>query len=510
MKPKKSIVSARRLPRLPLILLALLLCRPMAADAQRTLSLDECRSLALDNNKELGISRVTRSMAVDARKAARTDYLPKVDVVSAYQLSSKEISLLSKDQKNTLNHLGDGISSQLSGDLSTTLPNLVQQGVISAQQAQSLAGVAEQLAPGLASSLNAAGQQLRKDFRSNNRNLWATDVMVRQPLFMGGAIKAENKIADINVRMADANIDLKNQSTLYDVDNAYWLVVSLRQKQLLAQRYLELVRKLHDDVSKMLSQGIATRANELRVAVRVNEAELTQTQVDDGLVLARMNLCQICGIDLNTDFRLEDEDNLEMETSDADNTPVTEAWNDQRPELKLLRESVELSRQNTVITRAAFLPQLIATGGYFFSTPNVYNSYQNKVDGMFHVGVTLRLPVWNWGEGHHKVRAAKAATAMAQLELEDVQEKIELQVSQAKFRLDEAFKKYNMATSNMASAEENLRSANVGFREGVMEETDVMEAQTAWQSAQSQRIDAQVDVKMAQVNLRKAMGTLNK
>lgn len=38
--------------------------------------------------------------------------------------------------------------------------------------------------------------------------------------------------------------------------------------------------------------------------------------------------------------------------------------------------------------------------------------------------------------------------------------------------------------------------------------TEVMAAQTAWQQAQSQKIDAQIDVKLSQVGLQKALGTL--
>ena len=97
---------------------------------------------------------------------------------------------------------------------------------------------------------------------------------------------------------------------------------------------------------------------------------------------------------------------------------------------------------------------------------------------------------------------------MARLELADTQEKINLQVAQNRFKVKEARKRLAMAEKNIASAEENLRCAQVGFREGVMESTDVLAAQTAWQQAQSQKIDAQVEVKLAQVGLEKALGIL--
>ena len=57
--------------------------------------------------------------------------------------------------------------------------------------------------------------------------------------------------------------------------------------------------------------------------------------------------------------------------------------------------------------------------------------------------------------------------------------------------------------------EENLRYADRGFKEGVIPVSNVMEAQTAWLSAQSDNIDAQIDMKLAQAYLQKAMGTLD-
>lgn len=477
--------------------------------AQHVLTLDSCRSLALSGNKQLGISQVNRNMAENLRSAARTDYLPKVDAVGTYQLTSREVSLLSKSQQNSLNHLGTNISNALQNDLSSALPSLVEQGTITAEQAQNLSNLSAQLSPSMASALNKAGQNLRKDLRTNNRNLFAADVIIRQPLYMGGAIKATNRVADININMADDNIDLTTQNTIYEVDQAYWMVVSLRQKQILADQYLALVVKLHDDVAKMLEQGVATKANELKVAVRVNEAEMQQTQVEDGLVLARMNLCWICGIALDSDIHLADEDKTDLIASYGEYTHGNGVDYDRRPELRLLKNTVELSKQNTIIIRAAFFPQVLATGGYFVSNPNVLNSYRKNFSGLFHAGVTLRLPLWNWGEGKHKTRASKATTLIAQMELDDMKEKVDLQVEQAEFRMKEAYKKLNMATHNLSSAEENLRCANVGFKEGMMQTADVMEAQTAWQSARSQKIDAEIDVRMARVNLYKTMGILN-
>ena len=81
-------------------------------------------------------------------------------------------------------------------------------------------------------------------------------------------------------------------------------------------------------------------------------------------------------------------------------------------------------------------------------------------------------------------------------------------MSQSQFKVNEANKKLEMARKSTERAEENLRTANLGFQEGVISTTTVMEAQTAWLQAQSQKIDAEIDVKLSQVNLQKALGTL--
>ena len=127
---------------------------------------------------------------------------------------------------------------------------------------------------------------------------------------------------------------------------------------------------------------------------------------------------------------------------------------------------------------------------------------------MWNIGVMMRIPLWNWGDVMYKVRASKGATTIAKLELEDAREKIELQVNQSNFRVKEANKKLEMAQANTKKADENLRTANLGFSEGVISSTTVMEAQTAWLQAQSQKIDAEIDVKLSQVNLQKALGVL--
>jgi outer membrane protein TolC len=301
---------------------------------------------------------------------------------------------------------------------------------------------------------------------------------------------------------------LQLQSTIYTVDQAYWQVVSLRHKKKLAEAYLELVKKLDTDVSKMIDEGVATRSEGLSVKVKVNEAEMQVTQVNDGLVLSKMLLCQLCGLPLDEQILLPEEtqENLVVDTTVQ---PVDVAAGiANRPEMRMLQNTVDLSRQATNLLKAGNLPQVALVGGYTITNPSVFNGFEKKFGGMWNVGVLVRIPIWNWGDVAYKVRASKGATAIANLEMADAREKMELQINQSQFRVNEAFKKLEMARTNIERADENLRMANLGFQEGVIQSTTVMEAQTAWLQAQSQKIDSEINLKLSQVNLQKATGTL--
>ncbi len=485
-----------------------LLSFTMLASAQTVLSLDSCRAMALRNNKQLNATKLKQEIAKNVRKATRTKYLPKVDAVGGYEFTSKEISLLNKDQKAAFGNLGTNVATSLGSNMSEALTSLASKGLISAQTASDIGTMLQSLSPTISAAGNSLGQAINDAFRTDTRNIWAGSVMLRQPIYMGGAIIAANKMADIAEQMAMTDIDGKTQSTLYSIDQTYWLVVSLKQKKQLAESFRDLVQKLDDDVHKMIREGVATRADGLKVDVKVNEADMQVTQADNGLTLAKMLLCQLCGMPVDSNITLADENNDNLAVYDGadvsdDINPATT-----RPEIQMLNQAVELSKQSTKLVRAEYLPHIALTGGYLISNPNVFNGYERKFSGVWNVGVIVQIPVWNWFESSYKIKASKTATTIASLEMTDAVEKINLQVEQSRFKVSEANKRLVMATKNVANAEENLRCASVGFKEGVMESTDVMAAQTAWQAAKSQKIDAEIDVKLAQVALKKALGVL--
>ena len=478
--------------------LGLLLLLPLTAEAQRLLTLDSCRAMALRNNKQRSVSKTKQDIAANMQKSARTKYLPHVSAVGGYVWTSKEISILSDDAKDALSNLGTTAGADLKEGLSqiaSTLPADAQMRI--GQEVSQFSSMLDQTGQGLVNAL-----------RTDTRNMFAGAVMVTQPVFMGGAIVAANKMADIEVGMAANTLEAKRQNTLFTIDQAYWQVVSLCHKKRLAESYVELVKKLKADVQRLIEEGVATKGDGLSISVRVNEAEMALRKVNDGLVLSKMLLCQHIGLPVSEQITLADENTDSIVLEEQPATADVQLAEQNRPELKVLQSSVDLTRQTTNLLKAGNLPQVLLTGGYAATNPNTFNGFEKKFAGFWNLGVLVRIPIWNWGDVKYKVRASKGATTIANLELQEARDLVELQVNQNAFKVEEANKRLEMAKADIANADENLRMANIGYREGFVNTTTVMEAHTAWLQAQSSKIDAEIDVKLSQVELQKALGTL--
>ena len=426
---------------------------------QRTLTLEECRDLSIKNNKELQISGEKVRVAGYEKQAAVTKYFPQISAMGTYMRNQKDINLV------------DG----------TTVAGL------------------NQLLP-----MDVSGF-----FHLDIQNVWLGSVSLVQPVFMGGKIIAYNQITRYARELAESMNDLKLQDLIYKTDETYWQVVSLVNKKKLADSYVSLLRKMDGDVQAMIDEGVATPADGLSVKVKLNEAEMAQTKVDNGLSLSRMALAQLCGLQLDEPVKLADE-NIEsldnpIDTNAAVN--VEEAFLN-RQELKSLDYAVRIYEKKEKIALAEVLPNVALTANYLVTNPNSFNGYKNEFAGMFNMGVVVQVPLSGWWEGTYKRNAARAETHIRQLEFEDAKEKIELQVNQSVYKVNEAGKKLTASARNKEKAEENLRHATLGFDEGVIPALNLMEAQTAWVSAQSSLIDAQIEVKLTDIYLTKAMGKL--
>ena len=450
--------------------------------------LDSLRARAVANNKSLLMAGQKKEAARYTHKSATTNYLPRISATGAYMYTSRELSLLSDGQKQTLSNLGTGLSAMVPG-----------------------------LAP-LAPQLNSAGQGLVDALHTDTRNAGIVAVMLTQPIYMGGKIRAYDKITQYAEQTAGTMYDKTLQDIIVEVDDAYWNLVALHSRKKLAEGYKALVDKLENDVEELVNEGMATKADLLSVKVKVNEAGVALIQVNNGIELSRMNLCRICGLDMDEPIEVEDdidgmdaadEKNVDMDIAAATADNMVRQAESNRKELQALGLQSRIYDEKIKLARAEYLPKLALVGGYLASNPSVFNSFERKMKGMWNVGVTLNVPILTWGDRIYKVKAAKAEACLHRYEADEAREKIELQVNQCRQKLQESMERYQTAVRSVDEAEENLRYANCGMKEGVITLSNVMEAQTAWLKAKSEWVNAQVDMRLANLYLKKAIGAID-
>ena len=461
----------------------------MLASAQ-VMTLDSCRNLALRNNKEIQQATLAIEKAGYQRKEAAAAYLPQFDLTAGYIYNSRKVSLIKEDQMlptKSFNPQTGEYDYNLLIDPSTGYPMQV----------------GGQYVPTTVALLPKSG------LTYNIHNLMGGALTVTQPIYMGGKITAMNQITGLAQQLAQEMRLSKVEDVIYNVDAAYWQVISLCAKQKLARSYVDLLQSLDNDVKAMVAQGVATRANQLAVDVKLNEANVDLTKVDNGVTLSRMLLAQLCGLPVNTMMTLADEGRDELDMAIAPSSYNLDEVFDKRHDVRSLELATKIFDQQVKVARSEMMPKLAAVAALHATNPNSYDGFENRFGAAFSVGATLRVPLWHWGGLSNKVKAAQVDANVKRLELDEAKEKIALQISQAAFRYQEAFKTYEATRANLIQADENRRIADVAFKEGMGTLDDVLTAQTAWLKANSEKIDAEINVQMTHEYLNKVMGNMS-
>lgn len=468
------------------------------AGSQEVLSLQECHRRALEANKGIKMSEEKVAEMEAMKKVALWQMLPKLTANGVYTWMQKSTELLSDDQKEHLNHLGDGIEADIAASIQENMGGLpiigdaIANALINALSGTSLEGY-----------INNAGHSIVDALETDTRNVTAATVTLTQPIYLGGKLVAMYKTAGLLAELSGLEYDKKREETLIGVDEAYWTVVSVKHKKELAEQYAALLDTLNSHVEEMMKAEVATKGDLTKVRVKLNEAQMSLTKASNGLVLAKMLLAQRCGMPLDSEFEVEDTPtnptNMTKPTINMNNV-----W-ENRKEMKMLRISDSVAQNAVVIARSTLLPNVVVTGGYLVSNPNLFNGFQNEFAGTFTAGVAVNIPILHPG-GFYALKAAKHKRQEVAYQMEEAKEMIELQVNKVKFELDLAYKKLEQAHSDLENAEENLKLADESFAAGMCSSSDLMAAQTAWLKAESEVIDAEIEIEMGKRYLKQAMG----
>ena len=461
-----------------LYILAGAMMLPPNADAQQILTLEQCREMALSSDPALKATDKKREMAEYDRRTAMAYRFPDISVVGTYQYNSRNLSLL---PENVSDFLQNGIPAGRTATGGQTA---------------------------IGDKINGIMADIDEAFTLHTHNVFAGAVNITQPIFTGGKIANTGKMAELAKELSEAEYDAGRQEIILNVDRAYWQTVSISAKKRLAGNYADLLHMMEHDTEILEKEGMATGSDVLAVKVKANEADMLYTKAWNGLELSKMLLCKLCGLDLDTEIVLADEDREPGPTIEDVPVRSKDEIFASRPEIRSLDLAVRIYDRKTAVARADMMPQIALTGNYIITNPNMFHGYRNSFGGFFNIGDTMKIPIIHGLEASQKTKRAKAEAEMMRYSLDEAMDMVTLQVSRLHKRMEEAIETTGIAYRNLESAEENLRTATVGFNEGVITSNTLFAAQTAWLQAHTGYLDAWIDVQLSRSELLRAEGCL--
>ena len=472
-----------------------------AGGAQEVLSLDTCRTRALRANTGLKRSELKREETEALQNVALWQMLPKVSANGGYLWMEKQVNLLSEDDKTRISHMGDEAAADLGTALHREFDDIPVVGnAISTRLDNAIAN------SNLAPHLNGIGEEIVQGLETDTRNMGVATVTLTQPIYLGGKLMAAYRTARLLHELSGMEYDKERESLLVSVDEAYWQVVSVQHKKELAEQYAALLDTLEHNVQLAVEAEMATRGDLAKVRVKRNEAQMNLTKATNGLALAKMLLAQRCGMPLDASFTVQGAQ-VVQEVKDNGDIPAIdiEEVYARRGEMHMLRLSDSIAREGVRMAASTLKPNIAVSGGYLLSNPNVFDGFSNTWGGTWMAGVVVNVPLVHVG-GIYAVKAAKAKRREIALQTEEAKELIALQVNKVSYELELAYKKKVQAESLVEQAEENLRLADESFKAGMCSSSDLMMAQTAWLQAQTELVDADIEIAMGKVYLRQALG----
>lgn len=331
------------------------------------------------------------------------------------------------------------------------------------------------------------------------RGMYMAGITLAEPIYVGGKIRAGNKLAKIGEEAAEETLRSTRAEVIADADNAYWTYISVLSKIKMLESIMEQMDTLFSQVGTSLEAGMSTRSELLRVEANRSDIAYQIQKALSGANLCRLSLCNVIGCDFDT----------LIEPTDTVITPTLIEYLEvgtttSRPELRLLDMQLEAAKQQVRSTRADFLPQLALSVGYVYygnmkmitgkGTAEEYT--MNMEDGMGMAMLSLSVPIFHWGEGRKTVKKAKLDVHNAELDLQKNRRLLNIEEQQALQNLKDGRQLVQVADLGYQQAEESYRIENERYLGGMGTLTDLLDAQGQLMQAESNLIEAQTQMKI--------------
>lgn len=334
--------------------------------------------------------------------------------------------------------------------------------------------------------------------------MFTAGIELTQPIYMGGKIRNSVAMATHKSQMADAYLEMTRDEVVVAVTTAYADVVKAGQLLDVAKAYKSVVMELQANVESAIAHGMRHNNDRLKVAVRINEADLNILRASNALRLAKMNLCRVTGQSLLSDFDVDSRYPLTaMPAAIAGNEAIYD-----RPEWSALKANEAALKSQIGIARSELLPQVALKAGYSYNYGLEINKETQLNSGSFAVLLNVTIPLYHFGGRSAKVDASRQEWLRSQADMRDKEELLTLDLHRAFSALEEADAALSLSETAVEQAAENMRLSRVMYDNGMETLSDYLEAQLLWNQACQQRVEAGFALYTAHVAYLRASGRL--
>jgi outer membrane protein TolC len=428
-------------------LLSWICCGTIAA--QTTLTLEQCKQLARDNNITLRSAKNDIQQAEQQKKQAFTNYFPQVSAMGAGLTANKHLVQMDMEMPAALT------AAMPAGTVNPISMGMIKNGLVG-------------------------------------------NVMAMQPIFAGGQIINGNKLAKVGVEASRIQLEASEDEVELTTEQYYWQVVSLKEKLVTLASLHKMLEQLQKDVTVSVNAGVTTRNDLLQVQLKANEIESQTLKVENGLTICKQLLAQYIGkngetIDVSEPVTYE---TTLMLPQRQDHVAALAAT----PQYRLLEKNVESNRLQHKIKVGENLPTV--SGGAVYT----YNNLMGNGRGVGMLMATVSVPISGWWGGSHAIKKQKLALEQAREKLQDNSQKLVINMNNCWANVVTSHKQLAIARKSIEQSEENLRLNNDYYRSGTTTMSDLLDAQSSYQQSRDKYVDAYIDYQQNLLKYRQATG----
>ncbi len=334
---------------------------------------------------------------------------------------------------------------------------------------------------------------------------YSSNLKIVQPVYHGGAIKAGVSAAKIYRELADENIRNAVQNVVYQATRAYYQVV-LAEKQHEVQKEFQSLAEQHlKDVEARRKYGVASEFNVLRAEVERSNANAQSIAYMNQMHQARHQLLKTMGVSQDSTIQLMDV--LEYTSSEITENEALERAMAHRADISGSDLKVRLQRESLANARSAYWPSVDAYYNFNVSKPESQSASINEWGTAWQAGLTVRFDIFTMNRTGRIVQE-KARLNQQSISRMDVREQVVFEVRSALSALQDADQFVKAQELTVDQANEGLRLAEVGYREGTLDQVSVMEARAALHQARLLYWNSLFNHQMARLELQRAIGLL--